>query len=134
MNALPLHFPLMIFAGWVNRHQQDVIEYQQAENRALREQLGGKRLRFCDQQRRRLAVKAKAVGRNTIKRILLETGFDPGQKKGMSWETFLKAQCGGGNTVSEYCSDRLLQCRSDHSVRLGLIFRSLCYRSQDSQS
>jgi hypothetical protein len=66
VNAPPLQFLLMLFAGWVNRHQQDVIEYLQAENRALREQLGGKRLRFTDQQRRRLAVKAKAVGRKRL--------------------------------------------------------------------
>jgi hypothetical protein len=56
MNALPLQFLMLIFAGWVNRHQQDVIEYLQEENRALREQLGGKRLQFIDQQRRRMAV------------------------------------------------------------------------------
>ena len=65
------------------------------------------------------------IGRNTIKRILLENGFDPIRRKGMSWETFLKAQCGGGNIVSEYCGDRLLQCRSDHAVRLDSVFRSL---------
>jgi len=170
MNALPLQFLMMLFAGWVNRHQQDVIEYLQAENRALRMQLGGKRLRFTDQQRRRLAVKAKSVGRkglfeleplvtpdtllrwhrqliarkydgsekrrpgrprtaveieklivrmarenprwgytrirgalynlgheigrNTIKRILLDNGFDPMRKRGMSWKTFLKAHWG----------------------------------------
>ena len=40
MNALPLQVLMLIFAGWVNRHQQDVIEYLQEENRALREQLG----------------------------------------------------------------------------------------------
>jgi len=34
------------------------------------------------------------VARNTIKRILLENGFDPGRKKGMSWRTFLKAHWG----------------------------------------
>jgi putative transposase len=34
------------------------------------------------------------IGRNTIKRILLENGFDPIRKKGMSWETFLKAHWG----------------------------------------
>ncbi|HIL80716.1 MAG: helix-turn-helix domain-containing protein [Myxococcales bacterium] len=170
MNALPLQFLMLIFAGWVNRHQQDVIEYLQEENRALREQLGGKRLRFTDRQRRRLADKAKAISRkllfeirtlvtpdtllrwhreliakkydgsknrkpgrprteadieelvllmardnprwgytrirgalhnlgheiarNTIKRILLENGFDPIEKKGMSWKTFLKAHWG----------------------------------------
>ncbi len=147
-----------------------MIEYLQEENRALRDQLGGKRLRFTDQQRSRLAVKAKAVGRkglfeldtlvtpdtllrwhrqliarkydgskrrrpgrpktaveieklivrmarenprwgytrirgalynlgheigrNTIKRILLDNGFDPMRKRGMSWKTFLKAHWG----------------------------------------
>jgi hypothetical protein len=52
---------MLIFAGWVNRHQQDVIETLQEENRALREQLGEKRSRSTDRQRRRLAVKAKAI-------------------------------------------------------------------------
>jgi len=61
MNALRLQFLMLIFAGWVNRHQQEVIEYLQEENRVLREQLGGKRLRFTDRQRRRLAVKAKEI-------------------------------------------------------------------------
>ena len=42
-------------AGWVNRSQQDVIEYLRAENRILREQLGGRRLQFSDAQRRLLA-------------------------------------------------------------------------------
>ena len=40
---------MLIFAGWVNRHQQDVLEYLQAENQALREQLCGKRLRLMHQ-------------------------------------------------------------------------------------
>lgn len=53
-------------AGWVNRGQQDVIEYLQAENRILREQLGGQRLRFSDAQRRRLAEAAKKVGRKRL--------------------------------------------------------------------
>ncbi len=170
MNALQLQLLMLIFAGWVSRHQQDVIEYLQEENRTLLEQLGGKRLRFTERQRRRLAEKAQVVGRktlveigtlvtpgtllrwyrqlisrkydgsksrrpgrpktavkieelilrmarenprwgytrirgalfnlgheigrNTIKRILLENGFDPIQRRGMSWETFLKAHWG----------------------------------------
>jgi hypothetical protein len=69
MNALPLQFLMLIFAGWVTRNQQDVIEYLQKENRALREQMGGKRLRFTDQQRRRLAAKAKKVGRKSLSQI-----------------------------------------------------------------
>jgi len=69
MNALPLQFLKLIFAGWVGRHQQDAIEYLQEENRALREQMGGKRLRFTDQQRRRLAAQAKKVGRKGLSQI-----------------------------------------------------------------
>jgi transposase InsO family protein len=34
------------------------------------------------------------IGRNAIKRILLVNGFDPIRRKGMSWETFLKAHWG----------------------------------------
>jgi len=58
-----LHLQLLVhmLAGWINRHQQSVIEYLQAENRALREQLGPKRIRWTHEQRRRLAEKAKAV-------------------------------------------------------------------------
>ena len=52
--------------------------------------------------RRALYNLGHEIGRDTIKRILLENGFDPIRRKGMSWETFLKAQCGGGNIVSEY--------------------------------
>ncbi len=47
----------------VNRGQQDLIEYLQEENRVLREQLGANRLLFTDVQRRRLAAKAKKIGR-----------------------------------------------------------------------
>ena len=66
MNTLQLQFLMLIFAGWVNRGQQDVIAYLQEENRVMREQLGRKRLRFTDGQRRRLAAKAKAIGRKGL--------------------------------------------------------------------
>jgi hypothetical protein len=46
----------------LNQHQRDVIDDLQEENRVLREQLGSKRLRLNDDQRRRLAVKAKEMG------------------------------------------------------------------------
>jgi hypothetical protein len=41
MSLAPLQFLLLVFAGWVNHHQIKVIEYRQAENRILREHLGG---------------------------------------------------------------------------------------------
>ena len=62
----PLQFFFLLFAGWVNRHQEAVIEYLKEENRVLRELHGTKRLRFNDDQRRRLAVKGKALGRKLL--------------------------------------------------------------------
>lgn len=61
-----LQFLVVALAGWVNRGQQDVIDYLQTENRILREQLVGRRLRLSDAQRRRLATAAKRVGRRGL--------------------------------------------------------------------
>jgi putative transposase len=54
--------PLISLAGCLNQHQRDVIHYLHEENRVFREQLGSKRLRLNDDQRRRLAVRAKKLG------------------------------------------------------------------------
>ena len=64
----PVHL-LVALAGWINRDQQAVIDYLIEENRVLKDQLEGRRLRFTDEQRIRLAVKAKAVGRRLLKEI-----------------------------------------------------------------
>ncbi len=64
-----VQFLLLVLAGWVNRQQQDVIDYQQEENRVLRAGLRGKRLRLSDDDRRRLAVKAQALGREALAQI-----------------------------------------------------------------
>jgi len=53
----------------MNQKQQHAIEYLREENRVLREQLGTRRLRFTDDQRRRLAPKAKLVGRRLLNDI-----------------------------------------------------------------
>ena len=53
-------------AGWLNRQQQDLIDYLREENRILREQLGSGRLRLTDAQRRRLAVRGKVLGRKAL--------------------------------------------------------------------
>jgi hypothetical protein len=37
----PFHMLLMMFAGLVNRHPLDVIDYLQEENCVLKERLGG---------------------------------------------------------------------------------------------
>jgi len=60
----PWQLLVVAAAGWVNRDQQAIIHYLQEENRVLREQLGSKRLRLTDDQRRRLAAKARATWRD----------------------------------------------------------------------
>ena len=65
----PFWLLLISLAGWLNQHQQDVIDYLQEENRVLREQLRGKRLRFNDDQRRRLAVRAKKLGGRMLEKL-----------------------------------------------------------------
>jgi putative transposase len=62
----PLQLLLIALAGWLNRHQQTVIDYLMEENRVLKQQLTGKKLRFTDEQRIRLAGKAKLLGRRLL--------------------------------------------------------------------
>src|SRR5262245_38267682 len=65
----PFSFLVTAVAGWMNRHQQQVIEYLKEENRILREHIGNRRLRFSDDQRRRLAAKAKKLGRKLLAEV-----------------------------------------------------------------
>lgn len=58
----PFRLLLISLAGCLTQRQQDVIDYLQEENRVLRQQLGRRRLRLNDDQRRRLAVRAKKLG------------------------------------------------------------------------
>jgi putative transposase len=65
----PLQMLLVTLAGWVNRHQQPVIEYLVEENRVLKEQVRGRRLRLTDDQRRRVAVKGRRLGRRVLRQV-----------------------------------------------------------------
>ncbi len=58
----PLQLLLATFASWVNREQAQVVASLVEENRVMREQLGNKRPRLTDDQRRRLAAKGKVLG------------------------------------------------------------------------
>ncbi len=66
---LPLQFLLVSLASWINRHQLDLINYQRAEIRVLREQVGKRRLVFTDAQRRLLARLGKIVGRKGLREV-----------------------------------------------------------------
>ena len=65
----PWQLLFMILAGWVNREQQESIEYLRTENQVLKEKLGKKRILLSDDRRRRLAVKGKILGRKRLQEI-----------------------------------------------------------------
>jgi len=60
---------LISVAAWFNQQQRDALDYLREQNRVLREQLGNKRLRLNGDQRRRLAAKAKKVGRRILHEV-----------------------------------------------------------------
>jgi hypothetical protein len=65
----PFRFLLIALSGWMNQQQLQLIDYLREENRVLREQLGQRRSRFNDDQRRRLAVRAKGLGRKLLREV-----------------------------------------------------------------
>src|SRR5919202_1402697 len=85
----PFRFVLLVVvAGWMNQRQQQAIDYLREENRVLREQLGDRRLRFNDDQRRRLAAKAKGLGR----KLLVEVASIVTPETLLAWHRKLIAQ------------------------------------------
>jgi putative transposase len=60
---------MIALAGWMNQHQLQMIDYLREENRVLREQLRGRRVRFNDEQRWRLASKARGLGRKLLAEV-----------------------------------------------------------------
>ena len=55
--------------GWLECEQRDVITFLREENRALKAQLAGRRLRLTDAQRRRLAVLGHRLGRAVLRDV-----------------------------------------------------------------
>ena len=70
----PWQLLLASLAGLIKRQQQEVIEYLRTENRALKEAHGKRRIRRNDDQRRRLAVKGKVLGRKVLGEIGTRSG------------------------------------------------------------
>ena len=64
-----LHVLIAMVAGWIQDHQQRVITYLREENRVLKAQLGGRRLRLTETERRRLATLAHPLGRQRLKEV-----------------------------------------------------------------
>src|SRR5712692_11257839 len=60
---------LLVLTGWLERREREAIAYLIEENRLLRRQLGGRRLRLTDDDRRRLAARAYRLGRRMLREI-----------------------------------------------------------------
>lgn len=69
MKVKPMGMLSMMLAGWVNRHQQDVIAYLKEENKVLREKLGTRRILLNDSQRMRLARLGKRLGKTALAEV-----------------------------------------------------------------
>jgi transposase InsO family protein len=67
MSALQMWFAILI--GWLDRQERDALAYLMEENRILRAQLGGRRLRLTDDDRRRLAVRAFRLGSRALRQV-----------------------------------------------------------------
>src|SRR5438309_2275886 len=67
MSALQMRFAVLI--GWLDRQEREALAYLIEENRVLRAQLGGRRLRLTDDDRRRLAVRAFRWGRQALRQV-----------------------------------------------------------------
>ena len=62
----PWHLLALMLSSWINREQEKAIEYLRAENQVLREKLGKGQILPNDDQRRRLALKGKVLGRKAL--------------------------------------------------------------------
>ena len=62
----PWQFFFVVLVGWIEREQQKIILFYQAELETMMKAQGRKRLRLTDDQRRLLAVKGKSLGRKAL--------------------------------------------------------------------
>jgi hypothetical protein len=73
-NLATVRIFLAALSGWLNHQQQDVIAHLIEEDRTLRTQLAGRRLRLTDAQRCRLAQRGKRRLMSTAARKKRGTG------------------------------------------------------------
>jgi transposase InsO family protein len=112
----PWHILVVAMANLVHREQAAVIEYLREENQVLKEQLKkrGGRLRFTDDQRRRLAAKAKALGRKLLRS--LDTLVTP--ETLLRWHRQLVAKKYDGSAKRGSGRPRVMQELEDLIVRM----------------
>jgi putative transposase len=120
----PFSFLVISIAGWMNQRQQQIIEYLVEENRVLREQIGNRRTRFSDNQRCRLAAKAKKLG----SKILAQVATIVTPETLLAWHRKLIAQKYDGSANRNPGRPRTLTEISNLVVRMAEENRTWGYR------
>jgi transposase InsO family protein len=69
IDSSAFHLLLLAVTGWLDCREREAIAYLVDENRLLRRQLGGRRLRLTADERRRLAVRAYRLGRDVLRDV-----------------------------------------------------------------
>jgi putative transposase len=67
--VIQLQMLLAVLLGWLECEQRDVIVFLREENRALKAQLGSRRVHLTDDERRRLAVLGQRLGRRLLREL-----------------------------------------------------------------
>ena len=60
---------LITLTSWLDRREREMLAYLIEENRVLRRQLGGRRLRLTDDDRRKLPARAHRLGRQMLREL-----------------------------------------------------------------
>jgi putative transposase len=66
---MPFPWFVAVLCRWMHREQNDLIAFLHAENRVLKAQLRGRRLRLSDDERRRLAATGHRLGRRVLRDV-----------------------------------------------------------------
>lgn len=66
----PWEFLLLILSGRANLNRQKVIDGRIEENRIPKGRLREKRIRFTDEEHRKMAVKGKGIDRKLLERVV----------------------------------------------------------------
>jgi hypothetical protein len=69
IDAWALRILLLTVTGSLDRRDREMLAYLIGENRMLRRQLGGRRLRLTDDDRRKLAARACRLGRRALREV-----------------------------------------------------------------
>jgi len=110
----PWQLLLLILAGWINRRQQEAVDYLLTENRVLREKLGKKRILLNDGQGRRLAVKGKILGRKMLEQLATIVTSDTI----LRWQRELVARHWDHSSVLVWCElpELFLRCLRQYPI------------------